>query len=141
MMSDLMKNICTDIFSFQLGVLGISLTIFTVLFSFILSNRDEMRIYKDMILEENKSPIAVQRNSFARERIKKMRNMNFNILIICIISLISIVLSILLKYNIVNENLVSYIFYIVLCLAIITISYILIIFGFIIRSYFFMIKI
>lgn len=140
-MTDFDKILCSDIFSFQLGVLGISITLFTVLYSFITANRDEMKTYRDLISKNDKSPILKQRNSFARKRIKKLKYLNNNVLIICIISFVSVNLSLLTKYELINDNFNKYLLYINLFATIIVAIYILVIFIHIVYSYFNSVKI
>ncbi|KAA6324565.1 hypothetical protein EZS27_026116 [termite gut metagenome] len=71
MMDNFFYDVISDTFSFQLSILGIAFTLFTVLYSFILNKRDEMILYRDYILNGNNSPTINQRNTFAKVYINK----------------------------------------------------------------------
>jgi sterol desaturase/sphingolipid hydroxylase (fatty acid hydroxylase superfamily) len=127
-------DVISDTFSFQLSILGITFTLFTVLYSFILNKRDEMILYRDYTLNGNNSPSINQRNTFAKVYINKLKRINLHLLIILLISFLSITLTIILKYNFFN-NIMKLLFYINFIITAVTIIYIVILVIYIVFSY------
>ena len=67
-------NICI---SLLLGVLGIAITIFTVVYSFMESNKQAIRKLTDEIrYSEEIDPVMTSDLRFANEYMKRMKNMN-----------------------------------------------------------------
>lgn len=67
-------NICV---SFILGVLGIAITIFTVVYSFMENTKSEIRILADKIRSsETKDPVLVSDYQFAQSYMKRMKRIN-----------------------------------------------------------------
>lgn len=67
-------NICI---SLLLGVLGIAITIFTVVYSFMESNKQAIRKLTDEIrYSEEIDPVTTSDLRFANEYMKRMKNMN-----------------------------------------------------------------
>lgn len=67
-------NICI---SLLLGVLGIAITIFTVVYSFMESNKQAIRKLTDEIrYSEEIDPVKTSDLRFANEYMKRMKNMN-----------------------------------------------------------------
>lgn len=67
-------NICI---SLLLGVLGIAITIFTVVYSFMESNKQTIRKLSDEIRYSNEmDPVKTSDLRFAEDYMKRMKNMN-----------------------------------------------------------------
>lgn len=82
-----MDNIIKDICNFQLSIFGISITLFTVLYSFILNKRDELRSYNEQIKTGTANPIIIQKYNFAKSYIKRIKEVNSHLKWLVIISL------------------------------------------------------
>ncbi len=61
----------------NLAFLGISLTIFTVLYSFILNYRENLKHKISEVINGNNSPSIKQKISFLKKNIKSLKNVNF----------------------------------------------------------------
>ena len=97
-------SLLSDMSNFNLGIFGISITIFTVLYAFILSRKDSLRDLNDIIKNGNDSPFLIQRVSFFAVHTNRWKRINNHLLIIIVISFVLYVLSILVKYFISNLN-------------------------------------
>ena len=80
------NDILSDLWNFHLVLIGISLSIFTLLYSFILNKRDELKAISEQIKNGNKSPILVQKERFAIKYISRLKKINTNCLFIFIFS-------------------------------------------------------
>jgi len=59
------NNCLSDLWSFHLVLIGISLSIFTLLYSFILNKRDELKSISEQIKSSGKNPSIEQKERFA----------------------------------------------------------------------------
>jgi len=80
------NDILSDLWNFHLVLIGISLSIFTLLYSFILNKRDELRNISEQIKNGDKSPALVQKERFAIKYIYRLKKINTNCLFIFIFS-------------------------------------------------------
>ncbi|MFN3783129.1 MAG: hypothetical protein ACK4R6_04390 [Spirosomataceae bacterium] len=92
-----MNDVLNDICNFQLVVFGISVTIFTVLYSFIIAKRDDIKIVNEQIKLGNDSPTIKQKVAFSISYINQWRKVNFHVKIIIVISFITYLASLLTK--------------------------------------------
>ncbi len=72
--------VLNDLWNFHLTLFGIALSIFTLLYSFILSKRDELRSIAEQIKEGGKNPLIIQKESYAKKYINRLKKMNDHIL-------------------------------------------------------------
>lgn len=91
-------SLISDISNFNLGIFGISITVFTVLYAFILSRKDSLRDLNDIIKLGNDSPFLVQRVSFFATHSKKWKKLNNHLRNIIATSIIFFFAGMLLKY-------------------------------------------
>lgn len=80
------NDILSDLWNFHLVLIGISLSIFTLLYSFILTKRDELKTISEQIKNGDKSPTLLQKERFAIRYISRLKKFNTNCLYIFIIS-------------------------------------------------------
>jgi hypothetical protein len=80
------NNCLFDLWNFHLVLVGISLSIFTLLYSFILNERDELKTISEQIKSGDKSPMLVQKERFAIKYISRLKKFNANCIYIFIIS-------------------------------------------------------
>lgn len=85
-----LDNICV---SLLLGVLGIAITIFTVVYSFMESNKQVIRALTDKITtSENEDPVTRSDLFFAKKYMQRMKRMNKYLIAIIVIDIILFVL-------------------------------------------------
>ncbi|WP_378018604.1 hypothetical protein [Adhaeribacter terreus] len=121
---DLINNLLSDIANFHFVIFGIALSLFTVLFSFILNKREELRGYSERIKLGEESISLFQKNQAAKNFIKKLKRVNFHIIIIIFISLIMYVLVWIVKNFLINNFNKLYLFYILSALSILIFIYV-----------------
>jgi len=80
------NSILSDLWNFHLVLIGISLSIFTLLYSFILNKRDELKTISEQIKNGDKNPTLVQKERFAIKYISRLKKFNTNCLFIFIFS-------------------------------------------------------
>ena len=80
------NNCLSDLWNFHLVLIGISLSIFTLLYSFILNKRDELKTISEQIKSNGKNPVIEQKERFAISYIRRLKKFNTNCLCIFIIS-------------------------------------------------------
>lgn len=98
MKNETVISLISDISNFNLGIFGISITVFTVLYAFILSRKDSLRDLNDIIKAGNDSPFLVQRVSFFATHTKKWKQLNNHLRNIIAISIMFFFIGMLLKY-------------------------------------------
>lgn len=83
--ANLVNSIDSICISLLLGVLGIAITIFTVVYSFMESNKQTIRRITDEIKNsETKDPIRISDLQFANDYMSRMKCMNFALIVIII---------------------------------------------------------
>lgn len=87
------NNILNDLWNFHLVLFGIGLSIFTLLYSFILNKRDELRGISEQVKTGNNSPILAQKESFAKRYIIRLKSANNHSAIIILITFILFIIS------------------------------------------------
>jgi uncharacterized membrane protein len=95
---ELYNSILGDIGNFVLVVFGFSITLFTVLYSFIISKREQLKEYSDRIKKGDKDPLIHQRHSNAKKFIERFKKFNIHLIITIFIDLIVYVVCIGVKY-------------------------------------------
>lgn len=80
------NTLLSDICNFQLVIFGISITIFTVLYSFIISKREDLKNVNSLIVNGNDSPNLRQKKSFYIMYIEKWKRINAHIINLSILS-------------------------------------------------------
>jgi RsiW-degrading membrane proteinase PrsW (M82 family) len=80
------NNCLSDLWNFHLVLIGISVSIFVLLYSFILNKRDELKTISEQIKNGDKNPTLVQKERFAIKYISRLKKFNTNILCVFIVS-------------------------------------------------------
>ena len=101
---NLMNSILSDIGNFVLVIFGFTVTLFTVLYSFILSKREQLKEYSDRIKNGDKDPILHQKSTFAKSIINRLKRLSSHLIGIIAISFISYFFSLIIKYLIDNKH-------------------------------------
>lgn len=95
-----LNDFATNFFNIQLAFFGISITVFTVFFAFILSKRDELKLTNYQIEKGDNSPSLKQKRSFIINNIKKLSSINLFTLKVVISTFVFFILSFIIS----NKN-------------------------------------
>lgn len=87
MLNNHINEILSDICNFQLVVFGIAISLFTLLYSFMMNRREQLKILSDKIKSGNTSPEIIQRIEFSKSYISRLKRTNIHLIIISILSL------------------------------------------------------
>ena len=87
MNSNQINDLYNDLWNFHLVLFGIALSIFTLLYSFILNKRDEIRNIAEQVKSGDKNPLLTQKENFAKKYINRLKSINDKIVVIVISSL------------------------------------------------------
>jgi hypothetical protein len=87
------NNILNDLWNFHLVLFGIALTIFTLLYSFILGKREELRGISEQVKLGVNSPLLSQKESFAIKYITRLKSANKHTALTILITFIFFVFS------------------------------------------------
>lgn len=124
-------------FSLEIGVFGITITIFTVLYSFILSKKGELTSLTEIHKTQDYSPVIEAKISFVRSYLKKIARINMYLFILAVSTFFLSVFSYIFIILSINGVIIPCI---ALCLlfflCIISLIYILILLAFIARQYY-----
>lgn len=95
---DIINNILSDIGNFVLVIFGFTVTLFTVLYSFILGKREQLKEYSERIKKGEIDPLLHQRESFAKNIIVRLKGLNNHLICIISVSFLMYLFSIVIKY-------------------------------------------
>jgi hypothetical protein len=126
---DILNNLLSDIGNFSLVIFGFTATLFTVIYSFIINKRENLKEISDKIKDGQIDPIMSQRKSNAVRYITSMKTINFQLIISLFSSLTLYIISLLFKYISIDNCIKNYavvILGILMLLVLIQIIYILI---------------
>ncbi|MEZ7499157.1 hypothetical protein QO200_10435 [Flavobacterium sp. Arc3] len=128
-------NILNDFLNLYLVIFGIAITLFTVIYSFIVNKKEELLKILDSINQGNNSPLTDQKRYFTILQIKRYKAINKHLIAITILSI-----SLYITSFITNRILSSYkikliLFYGISIITIILFIYILIIIAKVIFNY------
>lgn len=84
---ELMQDCFSDLWTLYLTLIGILLSILTLLYSFIISKKDELKIIAEQIKLDGATPLINQRKSFAISYIKRLASINKKCFILLHISI------------------------------------------------------
>lgn len=91
-------NIISDVTNFNLAVFGISITVFTVLYAFILNRRDLIGEMNLAIKSGQASPSLIQKTSFFIKHIETWTRLNRHIIFTSVLSITLFSIGIFSKY-------------------------------------------
>lgn len=88
MMTDInrINILLNDIWNFQLIIFGLAVTLFTVLYSFIIAKRDELREISELLKSGDQTIIIKPKEIFAKIYILKLKKINDHLFILIIVS-------------------------------------------------------
>lgn len=90
MVNDISKinEVLNDVWNFQLILFGLAVTLFTVLYSFIITKRDELRNISDLIKNGDQSALTLQKENFAKNYILRLKKINNHLVILISVTFI-----------------------------------------------------
>lgn len=91
------QTIIGDLASIQLTLVGISFSVFTILYSLIVGKLDLLQSISKQIKEGNHSPEIMQSETFCLKSLNRLKRMNLWTIIVCAISIILSIILWLLK--------------------------------------------
>ena len=65
-------NAFSDLWSLHLALIGCLASVFTLLYSFIISKKDDLKLFAEQISRGEKSPTILQRQRFAASYVRRM---------------------------------------------------------------------
>jgi hypothetical protein len=88
MAMEFINDILNDLWHFHLVLIGIALSIFTLLYSFILNKKDELKAISEQIKTEGAktNPILVQKERFSANYIVRLKKINKGCVLIFLVS-------------------------------------------------------
>ena len=134
MKNELFTALLSDMSSFNFGVFSIALSIFTVLYAFILSRKDSLRDLNDIIKGGNNNLFLVQRVSFFASHTLRWKKINNNVAAIVFLSFCLYSSNVVLKYFPVTQTAV-YLVKIMLILTLILAAYIVTMIFLVFKNY------
>lgn len=66
------NDVLSDLWSLHLAMIGCLVSVFTLLYSFLISKKGDLKIYAEQLSHGDKSPTIIQRQRFATAYIKKI---------------------------------------------------------------------
>ncbi len=137
------KELLDDLWNFHLVLFGTGIAIFTLLYSFIISKRDDLRLLADQIKQGAKDPILTQRESFARIYITKLHTVNRHSILLTIASFVLFISDWATKVFVIDAlyNVKWTITVVLSCLTLILVLYLIILFIVIFKHYFANVKV
>lgn len=104
-MNDVIIVILKNIGAFALTMFGVEMTIFTVVYSFIVSKRGYFRaITHEAKIQEKPSTYLNTEQKFAVEYMNKLKYLNRHIIILAVVSLVLYFVTLFIPYN--NEEII-----------------------------------
>lgn len=132
----LYDSILSDIANLALVLFGFSVSLFTVIYSFLISKRDELREYSDQLKKGNKDLLLAQRKTFARKYIGKFRKINNHLILNILIDLTIYIFSMSSKYLICDIELKKVMTWLISFISTLTLLYIITMLIITIKDYF-----
>lgn len=132
---EMYNSILSDLSNFSLVFFGFSISLFTLLYSFIATRRDALKEYNDRVKQGMNDPVLHQRISNAVIFIKKMRTVSLNFIVTIVLEISSYLICIISKYVIYDINIKKIIVYIAGSLAAIIFIYLGILLSCVIKDF------
>ena len=89
---ELIQDCFSDLWTLYLTLIGILLSILTLLYSFIIGKKDELKLIAEQIKLDGATPLVNQRKNFAISYIRRLSGINQKCFLLLLISIIMDVL-------------------------------------------------
>ena len=90
-------DLYTNMYNINLGLFGISVTVFTVIYSFIISRRNDVVLFQNQQKQGDNSPSLKQKISFSKSNIGKLKKINKSAIGMMLLSLLLFVVFFVLR--------------------------------------------
>lgn len=141
-METISAKILGDVISICLAIFGIGVTVFTVIYSFILTRKGILHEYNETIKKHDASPQVEAARMFLLEYIKRQQKVNKHIGAVTIISFIIFAVSLSLSYigyvcqnSVLYTNFGNYITYFLAVVCLILLVYIIVMLIIVYKTY------
>lgn len=84
---ELMQDCFSDLWTLYLTLIGILLSILTLLYSFIIGKKDELKLIAELIKLDGITPLVNQRKNFAISYIRRLSGINKKCFVLLLISI------------------------------------------------------
>lgn len=84
---ELMQDCFSDLWTLYLTLIGILLSILTLLYSFIIGKKDELKLIAEQIKLDGITPLVNQRKNFAISYIRRLSGINKKCFVLLLISI------------------------------------------------------
>lgn len=84
---ELMQDCFSDLWALYLTLIGILLSILTLLYSFIIGKKDELKLIAELIKLDGITPLVNQRKNFAISYIRRLSGINKKCFVLLLISI------------------------------------------------------
>lgn len=84
---ELMQDCFSDLWTLYLTLIGILLSILTLLYSFIIGKKDELKLIAEVIKLDGITPLVNQRKNFAISYIRRLSGINKKCFVLLLISI------------------------------------------------------
>lgn len=101
---ELYNNILTDSGNFALVIFGFTATLFTVIYSFIIIERDKLIDISELIKSGQKNPSLFEKESKVTKRINGYKKMNVFLLVALITNFIIYCSTVTIKYVVTDQS-------------------------------------
>ena len=133
--NDLIQNCLSDLWTLYLTFIGVLLSILTLLYSFILGKKDELKLISEHIKLNGSGPIINQKKNFATSYIRRLVKINRHCFALLIVAIFINILCWIGHRLPFNENITFWLFIVVICLTIIVCGYVIFIGFKLIKQY------
>ena len=132
---ELYQSILSDIGNFVLVIFGFSVTLFTVLYSFIIAKREQLKEYSDRIKTGSTDPLHIQRHSNALKFIKRFKRFNMHLVLTIFIDLGTYLSCMAIKYFINSEYRLRISTYVLITITVFILVYVVTMLVITVRDY------
>lgn len=129
------NQILTDSGNFALVIFGFAATLFTVLFSFVIVERDKLIELSEKIKSGETNPKLFEKESKVKRRISGYKKLNSYLILALILNLVIYCCSIIVKYLIKSEELKMIFSYVIGSIMVLISLYILVLVCLVIMRY------
>ena len=112
-----MNDILSDLWSLHLAMIGCLVSVFTLLYSFLISKKGDLKIYAELLSHGDKSPTVIQRQRFVTGYIKKISKA-INLCLLLLLCSICLAVGSWIGYRLLNGKAQLVLLYIVAALTI-----------------------
>ena len=96
-------RVISDLWSLHLTMIGCFVSVYTLLYSFIISKKEDLKMFAELISQGEKSPTILQRQRFSTAYINRMKKVT-NYILILFLSCVLLAIGCWLGTNVFDGN-------------------------------------